>query len=288
MKKLRRSVLPFLVILSTLFLHPSTLGQDSSSIKSGRLALVGGVTLATVIPVHIYQAKAWWQGNRAPFKFQNDWTYAMNIDKWGHMYAGNLLSRVFGYSLAWSGLNEKSSALYGSILGLSYQMYVEVEDGFHKDYGFSPGDAFSNMIGATIPLAQATIPVLKNFSLKYSYWPSPRYISEIDQGQKRAFIDDYQGMTVWIAMDPHFLMGSELATTVPSWLGISFGIAARDLDVYGNGREVYYLTLDYNLSKIQTDSGFLRTLFTVVDFFHLPAPGMALDGGKFKVGFFYP
>lgn len=286
--RLHRPVFPFLVILSTLSFHPGTQAQDSSSVNSGRLALVGGVTLATAIPVHIYQAKAWWQGSRAPFRFQNDWTYAMNIDKWGHLYGGNLLSRVFGYSMAWSGMNEKSSALYGSLLGLSYELYVEIEDGFHQNYGFSPGDAFSNMIGAMIPLAQVTFPVLKNFSLKYSYWPSPRYLSEIDQGQQRAFIDDYQGMTVWIAMDPHFLMGTELAEAVPAWLGLSFGVAARDIDASGKGRGVYYLTLDYNLSRMRTESGFLRTLCTVIDFVHLPAPGFALDGGKIRVGFFYP
>ena len=83
-------------------------------------------------------------------------------------------------------------------------------------------------------------------------------------------------------------MGAELAEAVPAWLGLSFGVAARDIDGSGNGREVYYLTLDYNLSRIRTESGFLRTLFTVIDFIHLPAPGFALEGGKFRVGFFYP
>jgi hypothetical protein len=286
--RFNHSAVLFFLVPCILSFPPQTNAQDSSSVKPGRLALVGGVTLATVIPVHIYQQRAWWQGERTPFKFRNDWSYAMNIDKWGHMYGGNLMSRVFGYSLLWSGLSEKSSALYGSILGLTYELYVEVEDGFHKEYGFSPGDAFANMIGATIPLAQATFPVLKNFSLKYSYWPSPRYISEIDQGQQRAFIDDYQGMTVWIAMDPHFLMEKDLAEAVPSWLGISFGVAARDLDAFGNGRRVLYLTLDYNLAKIRTGSSLLRTVFTVIDFFHLPAPGIALDGSKLKAGFFYP
>jgi hypothetical protein len=262
--------------------------QDSTHIHPVRLAVVSGVTLGTVIPVHIYQRNAWWQGPRAPFVFVNDWSYALNIDKLGHLYSGYLLSRLFGYSLRWSGFNEETSTFYGSILGLSYQLYVEVEDGFHRYYGFSPGDAFSNMIGATIPLAQQTFPLLRNFSLKYSYYPSSRYLNDLKAGQARAFIDDYQGMTVWLAVDPHFMMGDELAASVPSWLGFAFGAGVRDLDQFGDGRRVFYLTLDYNLAKIKTGSEFLHSVFTALDFIHFPAPGIMLDGKRVRVGVFYP
>jgi len=262
--------------------------QDTSDVNGVRLALVAGVTLGTVIPVHLYQQHAWWQGQRAPFRFENDWAYALNVDKLGHMYAGYLLSRTFGYTLRWSGFSEHASTFYGSVLGLSYQMYVEVEDGFHKDYGFSPGDAFFNMIGATVPLAQSTFPVLQNFSLKYSYWPSSGYLNALQQGQQRVFLDDYQGTGVWLAMDPRFLMGPELSRLLPSWLGCAFGAAARDLDGSGGGRRILSLAIDYNLSKIETGSDLLHALFTVIDFFHLPAPVIRLDGTKIKAGIIYP
>ena len=262
--------------------------QDTSDVKPVNLAIVSGITLGTVIPVHIYQQTAWWQGPRAPFRFENDWVYALNVDKLGHMYAGYLLSRVFGYSLEWSGFSEHTSTFYGSVLGLSYQMYVEVEDGFHRVYGFSPGDAFFNMIGATIPLAQWTFPVLRNFSLKYSYWPSAGYTDALKAGQGKAFLDDYQGTTVWLAMDPHFLMGSRLSDELPSWLGLALGVGARDLNESGGGRRQATISLDYNFSRIQTGSSFLHSLLTVVDFFHLPAPGIRLDGKRVVFGVFYP
>ncbi len=282
----RRSVLAGLLLAA--LLHSGAWGQDTTRIQPVRLAIVSGVTLGTVIPVHIYQRNAWWQGPRAPFGFVNDWTYALNVDKLGHLYSGYLLSRLFGYTLRWSGFSEEAGTFYGSALGLSYQMYVEVEDGFHKIYGFSPGDAFSNIIGATIPLAQLTFPVLRNFSLKYSYWPSRNYRDELKAGQQRTFIDDYQGMTVWLAMDPHFLMGKELAKVVPSWLGVSFGLAGRDLFIVSKERRVVYFSLDYNLSKIETGSDFLRAVFTAIDFLHLPAPCVMIDGTVVRVGVFYP
>jgi len=78
-------------------------------------------------------------GAPGSFPFENDWTYALNVDKLGHMYAGYLLSRVFRYSLEWSGFSEHTSTFYGSVLGLSYQLYVEVEDGFHRGTGSVPG-----------------------------------------------------------------------------------------------------------------------------------------------------
>ena len=289
LSRVRRSTIPVLLLLVTL-LRPSGPGcaQDTSDVKPVRLAIVSGITLGTVIPVHIYQQNAWWQGPRAPFRFENDWVYALNVDKLGHMYAGYLLSRVFRYSLEWSGFSEHTSVFYGSVLGLSYQMYVEVEDGFHRVYGFSPGDALFNILGATIPLAQWTFPVLRNFTLKYSYWPSPGYTSELKTGQGKAFLDDYQGTTVWLAMDPHFFLGRSLSDALPSWLGLAFGVGARDLNESGGGRRQATLALDYNFSRIETGSSFLQALLTVVDFFHLPAPGIRLDGKRVVFGVFYP
>jgi hypothetical protein len=262
--------------------------QDTSDVKPVRLTIVSAVTLGTVIPVHIYQQNAWWQGPRAPFRFENDWVYALNVDKLGHMYAGYLLSRMFKYSLEWSGFSEHTSTFYGSVLGLSYQMYVEVEDGFHRVYGFSPGDAFFNIMGATIPLAQWTFPVLRNFTLKYSYWPSTGYRDELKAGQAKAFLDDYQGTTVWLAVDPHFMMGEKLSSAVPPWLGLAFGVGARDLNESGGGRRQATLALDFNFSKIETESSVLHAVFTLVDFVHLPAPGIRLDGNRVLFGVFYP
>ena len=284
----RVSVPAILLLVSLLWTGEHLFAQDTSDVKPVRLAIVSGITLGTVIPVHIYQQNAWWQGPRAPFRFENDWVYALNVDKLGHMYAGYLLSRAFGYSLRWSGFSEHTSTFYGSALGLTYQMYVEVEDGFHRVYGFSPGDAFFNIIGATIPLAQWTFPVLRNFSLKYSYWPSPGYRSELKAGQGKAFLDDYQGTTVWLAVDPHFILGSRLSDALPPWLGLAFGVGARDLNESGGGRRQATIALDCNFSKIDTGSDFLHALFTVVDFYHLPAPGIRLDGKRVVLGVFYP
>ncbi len=261
--------------------------QDSSRVNTGRLVLVGSVVGGTVVAVHVYQQRAWWQGPQAPFRFQNDWTYALNIDKFGHAYGSYLLSHLFSSTLGWVGFSDATSDFWGPIFGLGYQLYVEIEDGHHLDYGFSPGDAFSDIIGAAIPAAQSRFPVLQNMALKWSYYPSTKYINELNQGQTRVFIDDYQGQIYWISLDPHFLLSGKLAGAIPSWLGVSFGAAVRNLDGAGNGERMFYLALDYNLRRIETTSSFLHALFGAVDFIHLPAPGIGLEGKRIKLKMVY-
>ncbi len=261
--------------------------QDTSHVNVGRLALAAGLTGGTIVAVHLYQQQAWWQGSRATFRFENDWSYALNIDKFGHAYGAYILSRGFSASLAWVGFSHAESAFWGPMLGLGYQLYVEVEDGFHAIYGFSPGDAFSDIGGAALPLAQEAFPVLRNFTLKWSYAPSRDYLNALKTDRARVFIDDYQGQIYWIAVDPHFLMGSHLAAAVPSWLGLALGAAVRTLDGEGNGERLFYLSLDYNLSKIQTGSSLLKAVFEALDIIHLPAPGIGLEGRVVRLGFFY-
>ena len=262
-------------------------GQDSTQVDPGRAAVVGATVLSAVVAVHIYQRDAWWQGEWQPFRFENDWQYALNIDKFGHTFGAYTESKLARSVLSWTGFSRSASLFYGSLIGLSYQMYVEVEDGYHKTYGFSPGDAFSNIIGASLPLAQESIPLLSHFSMKYSYWPSSNYLNALQTNQFRTFIDDYEGTIFWITCDPHFLLPRGLAEDLPPWVGISLGLAVHHLNENGGGDRLYYLTADYNFSKIPTESGFLRALFGALDFFHLPAPGIGIEDGRLHVGVYY-
>ena len=259
--------------------------HDTLSINPVRLSLAGSVVVGSLAIIHHYQERAWWLGPRSPLWFKNDPTYALNIDKLGHMYASYFLSQVFGYTLSWCGLDRQTSTVWGGGLAAGYQLVLEVEDGYRLNWGFDPVDAFADIGGAAIPLLQESFPVLRNFSLKYSYLPSTMW-KQMNNGD-RLFIDDYDGMTLWLSVDPHFLMGERLSGVVPSWLGFSIGYAVRNLDYHGKGDRVYYLTLDYNLSKIQTSSDLLISLFKAVDLIHLPAPGVRLENGKMSFGIFY-
>ncbi len=265
---------------------PVTL-RDSSRVDPGRLACVGTLTLATVVGVHLYQQHAWWQGPRAPFRFENDWDYALNIDKLGHAYGAYLLSHLFGYALQWSGVRRAPSILYGSLLGLGYQLYVEVEDGFHKEYGFSPGDAIADVSGAMVPLLQETFPVLKSFALKWSYFPSQEYLDALKQQQSRVFIDDYEGQIYWIAWTPRGAIDGQKIPWCPDWLGVSVGLGARRLDDPVLRHRLVAVSFDVNLSRIHTGIGFLDGLLVALNHIHVPSPGFRIEQNKVIWGLVY-
>ena len=188
-------------ILSVILFVQLAAAQDTSRVDAGRLALFGGVAVGTVTAIHFYQQQAWWQGSRGEFWFVNDWGYSRGVDKLGHMYGAYLGTYLSSYALQWCGLSERKSLLYGAITAMAFEFFIEIEDGFHNNYGFSAGDCFADVAGATLPLAQYRFPVLQNFNLKWSYWPSEGYLEDVRAGQARAFIDDYEGQAYWLAID---------------------------------------------------------------------------------------
>ena len=281
-------VTSLLLAFALSLVQPKASGQDTTCINPTRLAIVGGLTLGTVTAIHIYQRNAWWLGPSSDFWFVNDWHVARNVDKLGHMYGAYLACNAFDYALQWSGIERHRSEVYGAMLAFAFQLYVETEDGFHTNYGFSPGDAIADIVGAMIPLAQTTFPVLENFRLKWSYFPSKTYRDALAEGQARTFIDDYEGQIFWLAMDPHFISRDGFMKVVPAWLGLSVGAGVNNLNPSrGGGDLVVYFSLDYNFRRIETASNFLRGLFSVLDFFHLPAPAISVERGKVRFGVFY-
>jgi hypothetical protein len=267
--------------------------QDSSTVRTDRLILVGGATATAMVGIHVYQQQAWWDGPNGEFWVVNDWYYSNGLDKLGHMYGSYVLSYGFQFAFKWSGVPEATSVFMGSMLALGFELFVEMEDGFHNIYGFSPGDALADIVGATLPILHWRFPVTKNFQLKWSYWPSAEYLDDLKRDKNRVFIDDYGGQRYWLAVDPHFMMGRELREAVPAWLGFAIGMGLTDPvppgpePIKNPWTSEYFLTLDYNFAKIQSDSDFLRALFRVLDFIHLPAPGIAIKGGNVRFGIFY-
>lgn len=259
---------------------------DTSHVNGGRLAFTCGTLGAVFIGAHVYQKKAWWQTGHEPFRFQNDWEYAGNIDKIGHAFAAYTEARLARSVLEWCGLDERGSNFYAPLSAFLYQTYVEIEDGFNRNYGFSPGDEIANIAGASLACAQNAYPPLRNVGLKFSYYPSRRYLDDLSNGGSRVFIDDYDGTIFWITANPHGILPEEYIGPVPEWLGLSLGFAIHHVDSYRFERS-YYLTLDYQLSRIRTESGLLRALLGTLDMFHLPAPGIAVEGGKMKAGIYY-
>ena len=150
-------------------------------------------------------------------------------------------------------------------MGALFELYIEFEDGFAQDWGFSPGDAYADILGAAWPVAQYYVEPLRHIQPKYSYFPSPRYrgtgkfaegiYKENDYQYGGNIFDDYEGQTYWIAFHVDGLLPESMRDYWPDWLGIALGVSIRDM-----GRESWepddkmqtnvILALDYDMTKI--------------------------------------
>ncbi len=269
--------------------------QATTSIRPIPFGVLCGVYTLGTVGLHIYQANAWWRKDRGPFHFQEDWPENLQNDKFGHFFGSYMNAYVVREALLASGFSDEAAHDWGGALGTVYQLYVEMEDGFATTWGFSPTDAYADILGGGYLIAQYYVPVLRNFHEKWAYWPSKFLGSGSIPGQQRTVFDDYQGQSFWWTVDIHNLTGGK-ESAWPKWLQVAVGYTARKYGPYLAGtpfctgdpndpactdlpdtREVY-LGLDYNLCQLIPKSGIpvVDWLVQSLDNFHFPAPALRL------------
>ena len=270
---------------------PSTLPYNGynpkqTNIRWGHTAILGGALALTITGVHIYQMNAWWENDRVPFHFVDDNTYALNVDKVGHFLGGAFCSFLAQKSMEWCGFSTGTSVVAGGVLGALFELYVEFEDGFAKNWGFSPGDAYGDLIGAAWPVGQHYIPYMEHFQPKFSYWPSK---GVRDGTSDRIIIDDYDGQTAWMGVHIHGLLPCSWQKYWPSWLGIAVGMSVRGVDGPQEDKvRSILLALDYDMTKIiPGDSWFLETFKKALNFLHFPSPAIRISPGYIAYGLYY-
>lgn len=245
-----------------------------TSINYGRLELTGSVFLGSMVVIHIYQQNGWWKDNRAPFHFQEDLIYGLNVDKIGHFYGANLLEFALSRTLRWSNVSERDALWYGSAGALLFQTYVEVEDGF-STWGFDRVDFASDVAGAAWPVLQYYFSPLQNLNVRFSYHSSS-LLGEPGgtgfKGQKHLIIDDYEGQTLWFCVKVHNVLPDPLSSYWPEFLNLSYGYGVRDV-AHPHPYRVYFIAPDLDMTKIiPQSSSFLKTLSEALNFIHIPMP----------------
>lgn len=253
--------------------------------------------LGTVVALHIYQSNAWWSKDRRSFHFVEDWPENLQNDKFGHFYAAYMHAYGMREVLLVNGLSDEAAHNWAAVLGGLYSLYVEVEDGFASQWGFSPTDAYADLGGAALFFSQRYVPFLQNFHIKWNYWPSKFLGSGSIPGQQRTVMDDYQGQSYWWAVDVWNLLPSSAQAWYPKWLQFSIGYTARKYGTYlgppppdapnpsapeytdlADTREIY-IGLDYSLPNLipKTNIAFIDWLVQSMDNFHLPAPALRIS-----------
>jgi hypothetical protein len=244
-----------------------------------------GLALAgTVTAIHIYQQNAWWQDRRTSFHFTDDPDYALNVDKAGHVFGGAFGAFLGRKSLEFSGASRDASIIWGATLGALFELYVEFEDGFAPDWGFSPGDAIGDVIGAAWPVGQHYIPFMQSLQPKFTYYPSKKFRDGLHEGNA---IDDYEGQTYWMGIRVHDFLPRAMQRWWPDWLGIAVGVAVRNMDTPAMERNVI-IALDYDMVRLLPEGGWWWTTFKeALNHLHFPSPAIRISPNFIGYGLYF-
>lgn len=258
----------------------------SQKIDYYMLGAIGAVTTASVISINNYYKNSWWQEQSTDFKVVHDWEYALWIDKIGHFYATYLIAHGFSAGLEAANFSIENSYLYGGLAALALQLYVEVQDGYGPKWGFSPGDAISDVLGAGFAIGQYYYPFLKNFHPRVSYWPSDEYLN----GKKEDgnISDDYEGQKIWLSFRMKNLLPKDIAEDWPSWLMLSVGYGVHNLDGKGDGDKEFHIAFDLDAEEIIPFKGKgWQFIINTLNYIHFPMPGIKIYKGKVSLSFGY-
>lgn len=258
----------------TLKEHPKRI--EKNEIDYLKVGAIAGVTVGAFWWLHNYQANAWWKDQRGPFHFADDWEYAMFADKLGHFFDGAFVQTLYQGAFEWAGFRKTTSVWIGAGFSILYMTDIEIEDGFATTWGFSPGDQLFNVAGAMYPVAQHYFEPLKNYNMKWSYYPS----EELTSGNKHgAFLDDYNGQTYWLTVDVHNLLPKKAKKFWPQVIDIVFGYGVEHYTDFDKRYQNWYFGFDLNWEKIiPGDSSFMLWFKNVLNHFRFfPLPVMRFN-----------
>lgn len=219
--------------------------------------------------------------DRTTFHTFNDNDEWLKIDKAGHLYSAYALSSL-SYQLLKKGKEfDTKAAGISSASAFLFLSSIELLDGFSEEWGFSWGDMISNTAGIGLFYGQESLFHKQVLRLKFSYQPSfyrelrPNLLGD---NEIQGIIKDYNGQIYWASFNL-----SDISNRIkPKWLNLAIGyggdgmISAEKglsdgLGVFKHERQ-YYLSLDIDLTKINTEKKWLKSLFEVINYIKIPSP----------------
>lgn len=238
---------------------------------------------------------------KSDFHFKNDNSDWLQMDKAGHAFSAYHMGRFGAELLEWSGASKKSQLIYGSTLGFTFLTTVEVMDGYSAEWGFSWGDVAANASGTILYVGQELLWDEQRIVPKFSFHRTP-YAGARPEVLGSTFseeiLKDYNGQTYWLSANIHSFFKE---SKIPKWLNLAVGYGGEGM-ITSNDALVntiflpekertrqFYLSFDVDLTKIQTQNHFLKSLFSVFNTIKVPAPTLEfreLGGIKGRVLYF--
>ena len=289
--------LSYKFILIALFVSTSSISQskldtflspsDSLNVsrRNGIIITEASLGVLTLVGLNQLWYKDYPQSNFHTINDNDEW---LKMDKLGHVFTSYQLGRIGANVLNWSGVSKNDQLIYGGTLGFAFLTTVEIFDGFSEEWGFSWGDMMANAAGTGLYIGQELLWKEQRFTIKYSFHQTqyaPQRPDKLGEGFFEEILKDYNGQTYWLSVNLHsFLKESK----IPKWLNFAIGYGVEGLLTGKEELNIepflaqtrsrqWYLSLDVDLTKINTNSHFLRTLFDVFNLIKVPFPTLEFN-----------
>lgn len=298
-----RFILFLLFIFSTLSFSQSKLNSfltpsDSLNLKRRNTVFISESVVLGGALIGLNQL---WYADypKSNFHTVDDNSQWLQLDKIGHFYSTYHVGRTGAELLAWSGASKKEQLLFGSTLGFGFLTVVEVFDGYSQEWGFSWGDMLANASGTGLYVGQELLwqeqRIVPKFSFHQTHFAKSRP-ETLGSSFNEQILKDYNGQTYWLSFN---LYSFTKTRAIPKWLNVAVGYGGTGM-LYGDEKEAFtngivqnqarefYLSLDIDLTKIETKSHFLKTIFSFFNTIKVPAPTLQIgDFNGVKGHFIY-
>jgi len=257
---------------------------DSSQVSTPRLSFFAGALVASGVAVNFARYEPLWKDYYTSFFFREN-SSALNQDRLLHFYGSAMGSVISAKGLSWAGYDEQDAVLYGTVTSFAFFTYMKIEDGHVNYIGFDPVKELANLLGAGYPLAQYYIPTLNSFTPKFSYVASKNNVIAANQIQP-GFLEDHEGQKFWMGITVHDLLPKNVQDYWPSIIGLAAGYTVRGLNTPHSYHETI-IALDLDLRKLPGDSQFLKTLWEMLNYIHLPMPAVRVSQSAIWYGLYF-
>jgi hypothetical protein len=285
-------LITIVIISNSLYSHEYENTLDTTSEENSNLCQTLAISAVCYAGSIYFLNSVWYKDKQiVPFHFYNDNQDYLQVDKFGHIFGAYFYSYYGFLLLKEFGLSRTESLVFGGSLGLLLQTPIEIMDGIHEGYGFSWGDMLANTIGSGLVISQDLLFEEQIVKYKFSYWESE--YSEKANGYlgtntfDRIF-KDYNGHTYWLSIPINKILPNEFT---PDWLSVAVGYSANGM--YGEFENIesynsviipetrryrqFLLSLDFDWTRIETDSDFLNTILQGIALIKMPSPAIELN-----------
>lgn len=271
--------------------------KEYPDINYFRLSSMIGIIGVTNTVAYMYQRNVWYTEETTVFhslEFINDWNKYQQMDKFGHFTDAYFTSDLTGKIYRWAGMSGNTSVWVGALTGWAWMLEIELSDAFMSEWGFSWGDMLANTAGSAFyVLQQFNYDALGGIHPKFSWHKSEAWKENRYHKDPQALIEDYEGMTFWLTINPHHYFPDSWKKNYSEWLaplGLAFGVSAKDIAYYPwGGYKEYFIGLDIDLRKlpIWDDWNLFKFMKSEINFLRLPLPTIRFSPNGTWFGFYF-